>query len=130
VAITRAELATIVHYRLGRLAQDRQLTTAPSGLLTEGNYTYSINAGLREIGVDDIADVQDNQINSLIAAVEQDILVVIQRDYALETDYSQGDLSQSLSQISKAVGAMISGGNGSGGRSIVVRKLTRNSYSE
>ncbi len=136
VPITRASLAAQVHDRLARLATDRSLTTAQSGALTEGSYTYAIDAGLRtvgaidpETGLPDVRYVEPEAIDTVLQTVEREMLERLYRDYALEVDITVGPRRESLSQISRAIGGLIgkgdSGGGGSSAGRVVIRKLRR-----
>jgi hypothetical protein len=129
VPITRAALAARVSTKLARLASDRSLTTTASGSLTEGDYTYAVDAGLRavmainpETGDPDIRYVGPGDVNIVIDAVERQMLERLRRDYAVEVDLQLGPRRESLSQISKAIGEL-TGGEGSEGRRPEVRRL-------
>jgi hypothetical protein len=128
VPMTRARLAARVHDRLARLATDRSLNTTPAGVLTEGSYTYAVDAGLRSVGaIDPETDLPDVRwleaamLDTALDAVELEMLKKLQRDYAVEVDTQLGPRREDLSQIAKAVGGM-TGGAGGGGR-VVMRKL-------
>jgi len=129
VPLTRAEIAARVHAKLARLATDRSLSTTASGTLTEGSYTYAIDAGLRSVGainpetsLPDTRYLDGESVQTALDFVEREILEQLQRDYAVEVDTRVGQRSESLSQIGKAVGEMAAGGSKGGGR-IVMRKL-------
>jgi|GEM_PF-3149736 len=129
---TRAQLAAEVHAKLGRLASG--LSTTPSGTLTEGSYTYAVDAGLRTVGaIDPETDTPDvrwleaNLLDTALDAIEKEMLERLQRDYAVEVDVQIGPRRESLSQVNQALSKLTgtgdkqSGGMGSG--KIVVRKL-------
>ena len=134
VPYTRAELATRVDVKLGALADDRSLSTTPSGALTEGDYTYAVDAGLRSVGaVSEDTDLPDvrcldaGSVDAALDAIEREMLERLQRDYAVQVDTTVGPHSESLSQIASSIGKMASaaaGGEAGPGR-VVVRKLTR-----
>lgn len=135
VPITRANLAAQVHAKLAGLATDASLSTAVNGSLTEGDYTYAIDSGLRSIGaIDPETDTPDTRyldaalVNAALAAVEREILEQLQRDYAVQVDLKIGPRSEALSQINKALAALTGTGEGqSGGGSqggpVIVRRL-------
>lgn len=131
VPLTRAEISSRVHAKLGRLATDRSLSTTPSGLLTEGSYTYAIDAGLRtagaidpDTGLPDVRWLDEQSIQTALDAVEKQMLEQLQKDYAVEVDTRTGPYQQSLSQKREAIDAMLSGGSGGASSSPVVeRKL-------
>lgn len=128
VPLTRANIATRVHTKLGLLASDRSLSTTASGSLTEGDYTYAIDQGLRSVGaINPLTDEPDVRwlttasLDTLMAQVEAAMLERLQRDYATMTDITVGQRSESLSQIAKAIGALKGqpGGSGGGGRAVM-----------
>lgn len=126
VPITRAQVAAAIHAKLGRLASERSLSTTLSGALTEGSYTYAIDAGLRTIGAideetgkPDIRFVNADQVQMLIDAVTQEMLEFLRIEYVVEVDTTTGPYQQSLSQKAARIGEIIGGGksSGSGGSS-------------
>lgn len=130
---TRAQLAAEVHARLARLASNRSLSTTPVGALTEGDYTYAVDAGLRSVGaIDPETDLPDARwleaasLDVAMDAIEREMLKRLQRDYAVEVDTQVGPRRESLSQVNKALesltGASSDRRGGTGGR-IVQRKL-------
>ena len=132
VPLTRVQIATRIHAKLGRLATERSLTATASGALTEGSYTYAIDGGVRavgainpETGLPDVRYLDEENIQTALDFIEREMLEQLQRDYAVETDIRVGQRSESLSQISQALGNMASGGSKGGGR-IVMRKLHHN----
>ena len=130
VPMTRSAMASRVHAKIGRLATERSYSVTASCALTEGSYTYAIDAGLRavgainpETGTPDVRYVDEENIQTALDFIEKEILEQLQRDYSVEVDIRVGQRQESLSQISKALGEMSGGGAKSGGR-IVQRKLT------
>ena len=124
IPITRAQIATAVHAKLGRLATERSLSTTPSGTLTEGSYTYAIDAGLRtigaideEVGLPSVRFVESEQVQMLIGEVRREMLEFLQTEYAVEVDTSTGPYSQQLSQKAALIGDIIGSGKGGGGTS-------------
>jgi len=130
VPMTRSAMAARVHTKIGRLATERSYSTTPSSGLTEGTYTYAVDAGLRavgainpETGLPDARYLDEENIQTALDFIEREILEQLQRDYSVEVDVRIGQRQESLSQISKALGETVSGGSKGGGR-IVTRKLT------
>lgn len=129
---TRAQLAAEVHTRLGRLATERSLSTTPAGALSEGDYTYAVDAGLRSVGAidpeTDLPDVRWLEAASLdiaMDAIEREMLKRLARDYAVVVDTQVGQRRESLSQINKAIQGLTGAGErqgGQGGR-VVMRRL-------
>lgn len=137
VPVTRAQIATRVHAKLGRLATERSLTTIASGALTEGSYTYAIDATLRvygainsETGLPDVRYLDENQVQAVIELARVEILEFLQTEYAVEVDTTTGPYSQNLSQKADIIGKIIAGGKGSGGGSssgsVIQRNLNHN----
>jgi len=132
VPITRAQLAAQVHTRLGRLATDRSLNTTAAGSLTEGSYTYAVDAGLRavsaineETDLPDVRILEAGNVDAALDAIEQAMLKQLHRDYAAEVDISVGPRRESLSQKSAAIEKLIgaAGSQGAGMGRIQQRKL-------
>lgn len=128
--ITRANIATRVHAKLTALATGASLSTTPSGTLTEGDYTYAIDAGLRTVGainpetdLPDIRYLDTALIDTVLDEVEREILERLQRYYATAVDTQVGSRRESLSQISKTLADLAGGKGGSTGK-VVIRKLT------
>ena len=126
----RFEVAEIVHAKLARLATDRSLTSVVDGSKSEGNYTYAIDAGLRQIGsinpfndLPDIRYLDSPEIDLLLDAVEREMLEQLHRDYSTEVDISVGPRRESLSQIAKSIEGQLNADSTPGGR-VVARKLT------
>jgi len=134
VPITRAALATRVNTKLTRLASQRSLSTTASGSLTEGDYTYAIDAGLRgvgalnpETGLPDVRYLDANMVNEAIDAVTREVLEQLQADYAVEPDFKGDEYQESRSQIGDKIDSMLGkdkfGRGGSVGR-VVQRRLS------
>ena len=129
VPITRAQIATRVAEKLGRLASDRSLSNVGSGSKTEGDYTYAIDAALRNIGAInpetgnvDIRYVEASQVDTALTIAETEMMERLHRDYIVEVDTSIGSRSESLSQKAEALSGMINGAGG-GSRKMVTRKM-------
>ena len=130
VPMTRALMATRTHTKLGRLATERSLSTTASGVLTEGSYTYAIDAALRavgainpETGLVDVRYLDASSLQTALDFIEREMIEQLQRDYAVETDIRVGQRSESRSQIAKILGDM--NANQSGGGKVVMRRLHR-----
>lgn len=130
VPITRAAIAARLHAKLGRLASNRSWSTAADGDKTEGNYTYSIDAGLRELsainpetGIPDIRYLDPNQVNEVVDLVHRDALEALQADYSAEVDISVGPYRESRKQTAEGIGAMLGGKEGGSTGRVVQRKL-------
>jgi hypothetical protein len=135
VAITRAEIAERIDDKLGRLASDRSLSTALSGALTEGDYTYAIDAALRgvnsidpETGGVDIRYLDPGSVLTVIDVGVHEMLERLQMDYATETDVSLGPRRESLSQKAATIGAILGSGGASQGSGQVVQRNLRHSH--
>lgn len=134
VPVTRAQIAAQVHNKLGRVATERNLVTTPSGTLTEGSYTYAIDAALRnvgainpETGLPDVRYLNDTSVQNAIDATRREMLEQLQSDYAVEVDTRTGPYQQSLSQKRQAIAEILGGAGGESGSStggIVVRKMS------
>lgn len=130
IAITRAGLAARAADKLGRLASDRSLSTVASGALTEGDYTYAIDAALRsvgsvnpETGLPDLRYLEPGQVLTAIDVVVQEMLESLRMDYATETDVSLGPRRESLSQKAAQIGKILGDGGGAGSGRAVIRPL-------
>ncbi len=115
VPMTRAAMAARVAAKLARLASQRNLSTAVSGSLTEGDYTYAVDAGLRAVGAvnpetgePDVRYVEVDQVNAALDAIEREMLERLRRDYAVEVDIALGPRREALSQVGRALGEMVS----------------------
>lgn len=132
VPITRAALATRVHTRLGAMAADQSLSTTASGSLTEGSYTYAIDAGLRQLGAIDPVTAQPDvrylgtsDIDALLSIIEREMLQQLHRAYALQTDIQVGQRSENLSQIAKSLETLLSNSAAATSRQVKRARITR-----
>lgn len=134
VPLTRAEIASQIAAKLGRLATDRSLSTSESGSLTEGDYTYAIDAGLRQVGAinpetdePDIRYTDASLLDTIIDTAEREMLERLQRDYAVEVDVQLGPRRENFSQTQKALAQLTGTGGGTsgggGGGRIIQRRL-------
>lgn len=131
VPMTRDAMASQVHAKLARLATERSLSTAEVGALTEGDYTYAVDAGLRQIGalnpetdLPDVRYLEATLLDAVLDAIEREMLERLRRDYAVEVDISAGPHQESLSQIGKALAEMTDGvGSKSSGGRVISRSL-------
>lgn len=117
--VTRADIASRVSAKLGRLGTDRSLSTTPSGSLTEGDFTYAIDAGLRSVGaIDPETDLPDvrwldgESVKGAIDTIVKEMLSQLALDYAVEVDTTVGAHSESLSQKYSAITGLIGGDSG------------------
>ncbi len=134
IPLSRAEIATRTHAKLGRMAVDRALSTAVNGVLTEGDYTYAIDAALRSIGaidpdtgLPDVRYLDEQSIQTALDYTLKEMLEQLQKDYAVEVDTRTGPYQQSLSQKREAIDAMLgtgSGSSGGGSGPVVMRGFT------
>jgi len=127
VPLTRAEIAARVHAHLGQLATDRSLSTTAVGALTEGDYTYAVDAGLRntgavnpETGEPDVRYVDPGMIAGLLDAVELEMLRRLERDYATVTDLTIGPRREARSQTAEMLAKAT---QAAGGGKATVRKM-------
>lgn len=138
VPVTRAALASRVHAKLARLATNRELSPVAAGTLTEGDYTYAVEAGLRaagainpETGEIDIRYLDESTYQTALDLVEREMLEFLQRDYAVEVDVQIGPRREQLSQVARGIEAVLGvareSGQASGSGQIVMRKLRRES---
>lgn len=134
--VTRNQLAVRVNAKLARLASQRSLSTTPAGSLSEGDYTYAVDSGLRslgainpETGLVDVRYLDEQTVQAALDAVEREMLEQLQRDYAIEVDVQIGPRREQLSQVSRGIEAVLGiareGQGKSGGGQVVVRKLRR-----
>lgn len=136
IPITRAEIAARVEDRIEKFAADQELSTAVNGTKTEGDYTYSVDAGLRsvnainpETGAPDVRYLDPEDVEAVIEKAESEILTKLRRSYALMHDITTGPVSQKYSQIGASIDQIKGAGSGNGkggdkGR-VEVRNLTR-----
>jgi len=134
VPMTRAEIATRIHHKLGALATDKSLSMTPAGDLTEGDYTYAIDGALRQVGaIDEESDLPNVRwleaamLDFVFEAVEINMLMRLNNEYATDVDINLGPLSESRSQIARQL-AMRTGktSNQPGSRKISQRRLRYN----
>ncbi|MEM7344589.1 MAG: hypothetical protein AAF485_10125 [Chloroflexota bacterium] len=132
VPVTRAGIAARVAAKLGRLASDRSLTTTASGALTEGDYTYAVDAGLRNVGafnpstgMVDVRYVDNGDLDAVIEATERYLLEQLQRDYSSEVDLRVGPRSESRSQKATAIADVLGQGREGGAPGTVVTRRMR-----
>jgi len=130
VPITRAQIAAQVAVRLGRLASDRSLSTTLSGALTEGDYTYAVDNGLRsanaindETGLPDVRYLNAEDVDAALDAVTIEMLGRLHLDYAAEVDIQVGPRRENLSQKSAAIEKVLSGQAASSTGRIQQRKM-------
>lgn len=137
VPITRIAIAKRTHAKLGRMATERTLHYAVMGELSEGDYTYAIDAALRmyaainpETGSPDIRYIDAEQVQNILNAVRIEMLERLQTDYAVEVDTTTGPYRQNLSQKTQLIGEILGTGGGSqgggssgSGGSVIQRKL-------
>ena len=131
--ILRSEIATRLAGKLGAVARERDLSVAMDGALTEGDYTYAIDAGLRSLGalnpqtgLPDIRYIQDaGLIDDLIDISLDDMLERLVLDYAVEPDITVGPRTERRSQIANRLAKVRGGDSGSGGgkNRVIQRKL-------
>lgn len=128
---SRAELAKIVHERLGVMATTADVSLLPAD--DGGWYEAPIDAALRAVGATDPAgrpDVRYLDTDTVDAAVDQielEALHKLHRHWSTKTDYSLGPRSESLSQIAGAIdrliGTAVGGRSAASGRSVKQRRL-------
>lgn len=140
VPLNRAQLAARVHARLDRLATDRGYVTTPGGALTEGDYTYAVDAGLRASGAldpetdqPDVRYLDGEKLNAALEAIELEMLERMARAYALEVDTQAGSRRSAYSQISRAVAQLAGESNDRAGTRVkghVVARTLRHTGDE
>jgi len=130
VPMTRYQVGSWVHDKLGRLATDRSLSFVADGVKSEGSYTFAIDSGLRQVGATnpytgkpDIRYVDIGDVDTVVDVARREVLEMLRADYAVEVDIAEGPHRESLSQIGKSIDTMIEEGGSSGGR-VVMRRLT------
>jgi len=132
VPVTRTEIAERADDKLGGLATDAGLSTTASGDKTEGDYTYAVDAGLRQYnainpdtGLPDTRYLEPQNVSNVIDAVEAQMLERLENDYAVMTDRVVGPRKESLSQISEAISRKTGSGSDAGAsRAIYQRKMS------
>ena len=133
IPISRSELATRIHAKLGRLATERSLSTSASGAKTEGDYTCPIDDALRDLGAinpetgdPDARYVEPEEVSTLLDLVRTEALEFLKAEYSVEVDIGVGPRKESRSQIASSIDDIIGGKDGGGGPGRVVeRKLKR-----
>jgi hypothetical protein len=130
VPLSRLALAQRVAAKLGRLATGASLSATPAGALTEGDYTYAVDSGLRAVGaIDPETDTPDVRwldgasLDTALDEIEREMLERLTRYYSTAVDTQVGSRKESLSQIGAALRALAGSGAGGGGGRVVVRKL-------
>lgn len=128
VPIQRAGIAAQVHAKLGGLATGKGLNPVLSGALSEGDYTYAIDSGLRQVGaIDPETDTIDirclatSELDTLLDIVTQEMLERLHSEYAMDVDLTAGPRRESFSQTAKAIESVA--GSGGGGKRVVMRML-------
>lgn len=103
---TRADMATRIMAKLGRLASNRSWSITPVGTLTEGDLTFPIDDALRDVGAVDIftrtPDVRwldKEDVPRALQTVERLAMEKLRNDYLVETDLSVGGRSERFSQV-------------------------------
>lgn len=131
VPITRAQIAAQAHARLGQLATDYSLSTAASGSLTEGSYTYAIDNALRNLGAidpeagqPDIRWLDAGDVATVLDLTEAEMLRTVQRSAVTETDVRLGPRQESRSQKAAMIGELANGAGGGASR-VVMAPLRR-----
>lgn len=127
--MSRLAMAARVDAKLARLATQRSLTTTPNGALTEGSYTYAVDAGLRSVGAVndetgqvDVRWLDEESLQTCLDAIEREMLEQLQRDFAVEVDIQVGPRRESLSQTAQALKDLTGGASKGQGR-VITRKL-------
>lgn len=126
MALTRVTLAKMVHDRLGAIATDRSWTWVADGDLTEGDYTYAIDAALRDLellGSSDEPDISEagvEQYNTLVEVVERYMLAKAERSLAMKVDLTLGPRREAFSQQAAALREMSKAG---GSKRVVAMRL-------
>lgn len=130
VPFSRSEIAERVHSKLGRLASERELSTALDGSKTEGDYTYAVDSGLRQVGAvnpeTDLPDVRyldANLIDTTMDMIEREMLDRLENDYITKVDLKVGPHSENFSQIAKSIRERAGKGESKSGQ-VIVRRLT------
>jgi len=132
VPVTRVQIAAKVNAKLGRIAQERSFSVTSAGLMTEGSYTYAVDAALRNVGAldpetgnPDVRFLDDSNVQSAIEAARHEMLEQLQSDYAVEVDTRTGPFQQSLSQKQAAITEMLGSGDASSsGGGIIQRRMS------
>lgn len=135
VPITRADIASRADDKLGRLASERSLSTVSSGSLSEGDYTFAVDAALRAVGaVDaetdavDIRWLEGGQVLTAIDVAVQEMLEQLRLDYASEVDVRLGPRQENFSQKAATIGAILGSGGASQGSGRVIMRTLHHSH--
>ncbi len=103
--------------------------------MSEGDYTYAIDAALRAVGATDPeaggVDIRWLDPENVLTAIDvtvQEMLERLQMDYATETDVSLGPRRESFSQKSATIGAILGSGGASQGSGQVVQRNLRHNH--
>lgn len=133
VPVTRSAIAASVHDKLSRLASQASLSTSASGSDTEGDYTGSVDAGLRgvgalnpETGLPDTRYLEPDMVDTVEDIVLREMLEKLRNYYATDVDIKFGPRDEKLSQIREAVDKQLGAGSGGGGNSggkVITRRL-------
>lgn len=130
VPMTRAALAARVHAKLGALATGKSYNTTAAGALTEGYYTYAVDAGLYAIGAvnpetgqPDTRYVTEESLQTALDAIEREMLERLYREYSVDVDLKVGPRDEKLSQVAKAIEGLASAANGASQGRVVMRKM-------
>lgn len=131
LAATRAFLARLTHDALGELAAGAGYSPAPQDGHPEGHYSDAIDAALRAVGaVDgagraDIRCLEPEGLDRLLHELRLSMLRRLHLHWSSRTDYQLGPRSESVSQIARAIAAMVgaAGGAGGGNRAVYSRRL-------
>lgn len=106
IPMTRTDIAARTHINLAGSATEYGWTTTPAGALTEGDYTYAIDAVLAglgstnpETGEVDIRWLHDPQ--NAVKLLETEMLRRAHNSAILETDIRLGPRQESRSQIAR-----------------------------
>lgn len=129
VPITRQEIALRVHAKLSTLASDNSLSYSPDDELTEGDYTYAVDAGMRsagavnpETGEVDVRYIDEDMVQTVLDLAEREMLEYLRNVYATVVDVQVGPRRESYSQVSKALGEM-TGKDSSAPGGVIMRNL-------
>lgn len=112
---TRSAIATTVAARIASLASDKGLSTTPSAVGPEGDYSAAIDEALRAVGAMntwgdvDVTLLGPGQVSAVTETTRASMLQLLRSSYALETDVSLGPRSESRSQIAGSIDEMLAG---------------------
>jgi len=127
---SRSSIAARIEEKLGRLADDRNLSTTSSGTKTEGDFTYAIDAALRMVGsidpqtgAPDIRWLDQESVQDALDYTEAEMLEQLLNDYSADVDLTIGPRKESYSQIAKSLGSRLGNKGGKGTGRVIQRKL-------